>query len=125
MTIIPLLEATEDQLREVFGQNGDIESVQMMNHKAVIKFSSDDAFCKSFLQNEHFLNNVPLFVEPNSMLKHRVMSKKRSGGGPGAPPVGKFSAKYQKFGNNNFGNKPFKRPYHENGAKPFVKRPKF
>ncbi|KAH8340659.1 hypothetical protein KR059_003536 [Drosophila kikkawai] len=114
---------TEEQLREVFGQNGDIESVQMLTNKAVIKFTSDDAFCKSFLLNEHLLNNNPLFLEPNSLLKHKIYRQKhlRAQGGPGAP--GKFPGKFQRFGNNkNFGNK---RPYQENGAKPFVKRPKF
>ncbi|KAH8246918.1 hypothetical protein KR032_003885 [Drosophila birchii] len=123
-------ETTEDQLRELFSQSGEIESVTMLKNKAVIKFTSDEAFCKSFLLNEHILNNQPLFVEPNSLLKHRLFAKKHKFGfgGPGAPPAGKFTGKPQKFGNNkgNFGNKPFnKRPYQENGAKPFVKRPRF
>ncbi|KAH8361117.1 hypothetical protein KR200_008015 [Drosophila serrata] len=115
-------DTTEEQLQELFGQNGDIESIQMLTNKAVIKFTTDDAFCKSFLLNESVINNQPIFLEPNSLLKHRIFMKKHRFG-HGAPPAGKF----QKTGNNkSFGKKPFnKRPHPENGAKPFVKRPKF
>ncbi|KAH8294158.1 hypothetical protein KR054_009069 [Drosophila jambulina] len=123
-------ETTEDQLKELFGENGDIESVQMLGHKAVIKFSSDDAFCKSFLLNEQVINNQPLFIEPNSLLKHRLnVQKAGRRNPPGAPPAKKFAGNFQKNGNNKSfgGKKPFnKRPYQENGAaKPFVKRPRF
>ncbi|XP_016968758.1 DNA-binding protein modulo [Drosophila biarmipes] len=113
-------DTTEADLRNVFNESGDIESVQMLKNKAVVKFTTDDAFCKSFLNNEKIVNNVPIFIEPNSLLKHRLSRKRAAIAKSHAP------AKFQKIGNNKFGKKPFnKRPAHENGGTPFVKRAKF
>ncbi|XP_017057259.1 DNA-binding protein modulo [Drosophila ficusphila] len=113
-------DTTEDDLREVFNESGEIESIQMLGVKAVVKFTNDDGFCKSFLANERIVNNHPIFIEPNSLLKHRLI-RKRAAIGHAHPP-----AKFQKNGNKNFGKKPFnKRPAQENGSKPFVKRAKF
>ncbi|XP_016973581.1 DNA-binding protein modulo [Drosophila rhopaloa] len=113
-------DTTEADLRDLFKESGKIESIQMLGIKAVVKFTDDDGFCKSFLANERIVNNQPIFIEPNSHLRYRLM-KKRSGTGHSYAP-----AKFQKNVNNNFGKKPFnKRPAQEFSRKPFVKRAKF
>lgn len=110
---------TEADLREVFSESGDIESIQMMGIKAVVKFANDDSFCKSFLENERIVNNAPIFIEPNSLLKYKLSKKRAAGAHANAP------AKFEK-NTKNFGNKPFnKRPSQENGRRPFAKRAKF
>ncbi|KAH8357430.1 hypothetical protein KR084_001313 [Drosophila pseudotakahashii] len=111
-------DTTEGDLREVFNKSGEIESVQLLKNKAVVKFTSEDGFCKSFLANETVIHKLPIFIEPNSLLKHRLLRKRVAIGHSHAP------AKFQKTGNQ--GKKPFnKRPAHENGGKPFAKRGKF
>ncbi|XP_017007791.1 DNA-binding protein modulo [Drosophila takahashii] len=111
-------DTTEADLREVFNKSGEIESVQLLKNKAVVKFTNEDGFCKSFLANETVINKLPIFIEPNSLLKHRLLRKRVAIGHSHAP------AKFQKTGNQ--GKKPFnKRPAHENGGKPFAKRGKF
>ncbi|XP_016931278.4 DNA-binding protein modulo [Drosophila suzukii] len=113
-------DTTEADLRKVFNESGEIESIQMFKNKAVVKFTNEDAFCKSFLSNERVVNNLPIFIEPNSLLKHRLLRKRAAIAHSQAPP------QFQKNGNNKFGKKPFnKRPAHENGGHPFAKRGKF
>ncbi|XP_017073320.1 DNA-binding protein modulo [Drosophila eugracilis] len=108
-------DTTEADLRQLFTKSGEIESIQMLGIKAVIKFTTDEGFCKSFLANETIVNRVPIFIEPNSLLKHRLMKRRTAKShAPG------------KFQKNKFGQKPFnKRPSHENGGNPFIKRAKF
>ncbi|KAH8383239.1 hypothetical protein KR009_007533 [Drosophila setifemur] len=108
----------ESELRSVFSANGEIESVQMLNGKAIIKFTTDDGFCKSFLLNETIIGKQPVFLEPNSLLKRKTFTKRFSSGAAGP-------AKFKKFGQNKFGNKPFnKRPAQDNGANQFIKKAK-
>lgn len=113
-------DATEADLRKVFNDSGEIESIIMLGQKAVVKFKDDEGFCKSFLANESIVNNAPIFIEPNSLLKHRLLKKRLAIGQTRAP------RKFQKDTKPNFGKKPFnKRPAQENGGKSFVKRARF
>ncbi|EDX15177.1 DNA-binding protein modulo [Drosophila simulans] len=113
-------DATEADLRKVFNESGEIESIIMLAQKAVVKFKDDEGFCKSFLANESIVNNAPIFIEPNSLLKHRLLKKRLAIGQARAP------RKFQKDTKPNFGKKPFnKRPAQENGGKSFVKRARF
>ncbi|ALC46576.1 mod [Drosophila busckii] len=121
----------EAELREIFSQAGEIENVNMLIFKAVIKFATEEGYCKSFLSNERYVKGQPIFVEPNSMLKHKILSTKakkpQRGPQPAAPRgqghaahAGAPGQKFQKFGmhtqhNNN------KRPFNNNG--PANKRP--
>ncbi|KAI8033120.1 DNA-binding protein modulo [Drosophila gunungcola] len=108
-------DTTEEDLRGVFNESGEIERITLLPHKAFVKFTDDDGFCKSFLANETIVNNQPIFIEPNSKLKHRLIQS-RAGN--------RSASKFPK--NNNFGKKPFnKRPAQENVGNPFVKRAKF
>lgn len=104
----------------MFNDSGEIESIIMLGQKAVVKFKDDEGFCKSFLANESIVNNAPIFIEPNSLLKHRLLKKRLAIGQTRAP------RKFQKDTKPNFGKKPFnKRPAQENGGKSFVKRARF
>ncbi|TDG49302.1 hypothetical protein AWZ03_004391 [Drosophila navojoa] len=98
----------EQHLNEIFKEAGEIESIKMLPYKAVIKFSSDEGYCKSFLFNERTVQGQPIFLEPNSMLKMKLLKKKFQGK-PG-------------FNSNNsptYQKKPFnKRPAQDNGAPP-------
>ncbi|KAH8419095.1 hypothetical protein KR222_004979, partial [Zaprionus bogoriensis] len=69
-------EVDEQQLNEVFSESGEVDSVKLLGNKAIVKFTSDEAFCKSFLSNERYLHGQPIFIEPNSQLKHKVLQKK-------------------------------------------------
>ncbi|EDV52900.1 DNA-binding protein modulo [Drosophila erecta] len=112
--------ATEADLRKVFNESGEIESIKMLGQKAVVKFKDDDGFCKSFLANESIVNNAPIFIEPNSLLKHRLLRKRLASGHAHGP------RKFQKDAKPNFGKKPFKkRPAQENNGKSFAKRARF
>ncbi|XP_017872849.1 PREDICTED: DNA-binding protein modulo [Drosophila arizonae] len=98
----------EQHLNEIFSEAGEIESIKMLPYRAVIKFSSEDGFCKSFLFNERLVQGQPIFLEPNSILKMRLLKKK-------------YHGKPGYNSNNNITNpsKPFnKRPAQENGAPP-------
>ncbi|XP_033167459.1 DNA-binding protein modulo [Drosophila mauritiana] len=113
-------DATEADLRKIFNESGEIESIIMFGQKAVVKFKDDEGFCKSFLANESIVNNAPIFIEPNSQLKHRLLKKRLAISKAHAP------RKFQKDTKPNFGKKPFnKRPAQENGGKSFVKRARF
>ncbi|XP_034485110.1 DNA-binding protein modulo isoform X2 [Drosophila innubila] len=110
----------EDELNTIFSDCGEIESVKMLQNKALVKFTTDDGFCKSFLVNERYVQGQPMFVEPNSTIKHKILQKKVAAKNPnfrgnaaGGP------AKFKKFGNNSNPNnkKPFnKRKAQENGS---------
>ncbi|XP_017144231.1 DNA-binding protein modulo [Drosophila miranda] len=118
-------DVTESDLQELLGESGQIDSVTLLTHKALVKFATNDGFCKSFLCNERVVKNQPVFLEPNSMLKHKLLKKKstlhRNGGGNRKPAPG--AAGPPKF--NKFGKKPFnKRPAQDNGAKPAWKKVK-
>ncbi|XP_022227062.1 DNA-binding protein modulo [Drosophila obscura] len=117
-------DVTESDLQELFSESGKIDNVTLLSHKALVKFATNDGFCKSFLSNERILKNQPVFLEPNSMLKHKLLKKKstlnrngnRKPGAPGGDGPPKF---------NKFGKKPFnKRPAQDNGAKPAWKKVK-
>ncbi|KAH8267317.1 hypothetical protein KR018_006894 [Drosophila ironensis] len=117
-------QVTEEDLRGVFAETGEIESVQLFGHKAVVTFATEEAFCKSFLLNETLIHKQPIFLEPNSVLKYRLSKKRPAPFTPnGNSPGGKFQ-KFQKP--NNFGKKPFnKRPnQNDDASKPFVKKAK-
>ncbi|XP_060648173.1 DNA-binding protein modulo [Drosophila nasuta] len=116
----------EEEIKALFNENDEVESVRMLVNKAIVKFTTDDAFCKSFLLNERIVKGQPIFLEPNSTLKHKILQKKQlskpyfknnKNNGGGAP--GQYN---KKFGNNN---KPFnKRPAQENGSTPTIKKAK-
>ncbi|KAH8310996.1 hypothetical protein KR044_003798, partial [Drosophila immigrans] len=122
----------EEEIRTLFSECGEIEFVKMLGYKSVIKFATDDAFCKSFLMNERLVSGQPIFIEPNSLLKHKIVQqkfaskktyhgKRPNGGGKPAGGPGKF----QKFGNNT-NNKNFNSNNNNNNnnkKKPFNKRP--
>ncbi|KAH8318147.1 hypothetical protein KR074_011358 [Drosophila pseudoananassae] len=109
-------DATENDVREVFEKSGEIDSVQMFTNKALVKFTTADGFCKSFLLNERRIKNQPIFIEPNSVLKHAILRKRN-------PNTGTRDTRYQT--SNKFFQKPFnKRPQQNNYSKPFAKRPK-
>ncbi|XP_064551244.1 DNA-binding protein modulo [Drosophila montana] len=126
----------EEDLNELFKKAGEIESILKMPYRAVIKFTTDDAFCKSFLFNERMIKGQPIFLEPNSALKHKLTQKKNAHkpqqfyGKRAAPNASNAPpAKFKKFSNSNNNNtnqknKPFnKRPEQGNGftPKPFKK----
>ncbi|EDW67977.1 DNA-binding protein modulo [Drosophila virilis] len=127
----------EEDLNELFKKAGEIESILKMPYKAVIKFATDDGFCKSFLFNERLIKGQPIFLEPNSALKHKLTQKKHANkpqqffGKRAAPAASNAPpAKFKKFNNSNNNNnsnqtnKPFKkRPEQGNGStpKPFKK----
>ncbi|XP_017099598.2 DNA-binding protein modulo [Drosophila bipectinata] len=103
-------DATESDIREVFQKSGEIDSVQIFTNKALVKFTTEDGFCRSFLLNEHRIKKQPIFIEPNSLLKHAILRKRIPSTNPQT---------------NKFGKRPFnKRPQNNNYAKPFAKRPK-
>lgn len=108
--------ATESDLREVFGKSGEIESVQIIHNKAFVKFATEDAYCKSFLLNEYLIKKQPIFIEPNSQLKHAAFKYKGF-------QAGAASAKFpntKKFGHKNIN----KRPQQNSNARPFAKKAK-
>ncbi|XP_017082253.2 DNA-binding protein modulo-like [Drosophila eugracilis] len=108
-------DTTESDLRQLFTKTGEIESIQMLGIKAVIKFTTDEGLCKSFLANETIVNREPIFIEPNSLLKHRLMKRR----------IAKSHAP-GKFQKDTIGHKSFNpRPSHENEGNPFIKRAKF
>ncbi|KAL7727001.1 hypothetical protein ACLKA6_010044 [Drosophila palustris] len=107
----------EDELNTIFSESGEIESVKMLHEKALIKFTTDDGFCKSFLMNERIVRGQPIFIEPNSILKYKLLQKKadtktrvfKQPGGQG---------KFKNFGKTNNSNNNNK----NNNKKPFNKR---
>ncbi|EDW99279.1 DNA-binding protein modulo [Drosophila yakuba] len=112
---------SEADLRKVFNDSGEIETIQMLGNRAIIQFKDVDGFCKSFLANESLVNNIPIFIEPNSALKHRWLKQRLAATGQAQGP-----RKFQKDFKPNFGKKPFnKRPAQENGGKSFNKRARF
>lgn len=126
----------EQQLNKVFSEAGEIESIKLMANKALVKFITDDGFCKSFLLNERMLQGQPIFLEPNSMVKHKLLKRKmlpRQGKKPNGPAHAgnqdnQGFKKFNKHNNKNNNNKkPFnKRPAQENGSAPnFFKKAKF
>ncbi|XP_030369635.1 DNA-binding protein modulo isoform X2 [Scaptodrosophila lebanonensis] len=145
-----LTQVSESELRELFKASGEIENINMFGRRAVIKFETTEGFCNSFLLNEAKLGGKPIFIEPNSIVKHKTLLQfknpnfgrkpvaagrfgprgKGPGGkgpgrnGPGGKGPGGFSgpAKYDRFPNK----KPFnKRSAQENGSTPqFNKRAK-
>lgn len=93
-------DVDEAELDSVFKDSGEIESIKLIGHKALIKFATDDGFCKAFLNNERFLRGQPIFLEPNSLIKHKLLQKKqktKSNPRQSLVALGKF----QKFGNRN------------------------
>lgn len=100
----------------------------MMQNKAIIKFATEDGFCKSFLLNERYLQSQPMFIEPNSTIKHKILQKRHAakppnfqGNAAGGPP------KFNKFGNKSNPNnkKPFnKRKAQQNGSSHSFKKAK-
>ncbi|EDW81612.2 uncharacterized protein Dwil_GK12167 [Drosophila willistoni] len=101
---------SEDDLKTLFGKSGEIESIQISNFSAQIKFKTDDGFCKSFLLNDLEVANQPIFIEPHSLNKSRWMRQTR-------PETNNaFSQnKFNKFGNSN-GNHYNKRPAPNHGG---------
>ncbi|XP_034662426.1 DNA-binding protein modulo [Drosophila subobscura] len=115
-------DVTESDLKELFSESGKVDTVTLLSHKALVKFATNDGFCKSFLCNERVLKNQPIFLEPNSMLKHKLLKKKSStlNRNGNRPPFPRADGP-PKF--NKFGKKPFnKRPAQDNGAKPAWKK---
>ncbi|XP_043656624.1 DNA-binding protein modulo [Drosophila teissieri] len=115
-------DVTKDDLEKLFNESGEIESIALLGKKALIKFKEVDGFCKSFLANETILKNSPIFIEPSSLLKQKVLRQQRLL----ATAQARSPRKFQKDFKPNFGKKPFnKRPAHENGSNSFNKRARF
>ncbi|KAH8358556.1 hypothetical protein KR093_000894, partial [Drosophila rubida] len=115
-------DVTEEDIKTLFNESGEVENVKMLKNKAVVKFTSDDAFCKSFLMNERFVQGQPIFIEPNSTLKHKIIQNKLASKPQfhGKPPGGQ--GKFNKYG-NNYNNKNNNSNNNTNNKKPFNKRP--
>ncbi|EDV91482.1 DNA-binding protein modulo [Drosophila grimshawi] len=112
----------EQQINDLFSEVGEVESVKMLGHKALVRFTTDDGFCKSFLLNERLVQGQPIFLEPNSTLKHKIMQNNKGKYHAGGPPAGGKFQKFNNSGNNNnknFTQRPFnKRPAQANGSTP-------
>lgn len=96
----------EKHLESIFSDSGEIESIKLFGHKALVKFTTDEGFCKAFLNNERFLLGQPIFLEPNSLIKHKLLQKKNASKGINPskgnnPREHAAPAKFQKFGNRN------------------------
>lgn len=66
---------TGEELRELFSSTGPIESVNVFNNFAIVKFEDTESFCKAFLLNESYLRGQIIFLEPYSEKKQAVLRK--------------------------------------------------
>ncbi|XP_011194874.2 DNA-binding protein modulo [Zeugodacus cucurbitae] len=66
---------TEEEIRELFASTGPIESVNIINNFAIVKFEDTESFCKAFLLNESYLRGQIIFLEPYSDKKQQQLKK--------------------------------------------------
>lgn len=125
-----LSDVDEKLLEATFADSGEIENIKIFGHKALVKFTTDEGFCKSFLNNERFLLGQPIFLEPNSLIKLKLLQKKAIS--KGFKPNQKFGGNRNNQNNSNWNkNGNNKRPFNKGAAQnngsapPFKKSKKF
>lgn len=75
MHLINISGVTQEEIRELFASTGPIESVNVFNNFAIVKFEDTDSFCKAFLLNESYVRGQIIFLEPYSEKKQAVLRK--------------------------------------------------
>lgn len=118
-----LPDVDEKLLESTLSDSGEIESIKIFGHKALVKFTTDEGFCKAFLNNERFLLGQPIFLEPNSLIKLKLLQKKAVSKGF-KPRQNAGAGQYQKFGgnkNNQNNNNNWNKNNSNNNKRPFNK----